>query len=170
MDSQNPMFKIFRRWPVAIPGWMDPSKLLMTVAMNATANTGNICSPTSESSCLPSLKGSRSSVILNEYPSPIKKTRKLHTANTLMVMVQKQTEMPRILGKEFRHHQAPQTRARPDLTRAHLSLFWFDVAWSGSLSVFSGCAGPDSRHTGNKRISGSDRPGYGKTVHCSKNV
>ena len=130
---------------------MDPNKLLMTVAMNATAKTGNICSPTSESSCLPSLKGSRSSVILNEYPSPIKRTRRLHTANTLMVMGQKETEEAKDTGEGISAPQAPQTRARPDLT-AHLSLFWFEIAWSGSLSVFSGCAGPDSRHTGNKRL------------------
>ena len=97
-----------------IPGWMDPNKLLMTVAMNATANTGKIWSPTSESSWRPSLKGSRSSVILNEYPSPIKRTRRLQTANTLMVTGQKDTEDPGIQGKESR---GPQTWARPDYTR-----------------------------------------------------
>jgi len=31
-----------------------------------------------------------------------------------MVMVQKQTEMPRILGKEFQHHRL--LRPEPDLT------------------------------------------------------
>ena len=97
-----------------IPGWMDPNKLLMTVAMNATANTGKIWSPTSESSWRPSLKGSRSSVILNEYPSPIKRTRRLQMANTLMVTGQKDTEDPGIQGEESR---GPQTWARPDYTR-----------------------------------------------------
>ena len=96
-----------------IPGWMDPSKLLMTVAMNATANTGTIWSPTSESSWRPSLKGSRSSVILNEYPSPMKMTRRLHTANTLMVTGQKETEDP---GMDTRQGISapwgPQTWAR----------------------------------------------------------
>ena len=101
---------------MAIPGWMDPSMLLMAVAMNATANTGNICSPTSESSCLPSLKGSRSSVILNEYPSPMERTRKLHTASTLMVMGQKETEDAKDTGQGISAPRAPQSRARPDLT------------------------------------------------------
>ena len=67
------------------PGWKDANKLLMTVATNATVNTGTIWSPTSESSCLPSLKGLSSSVILKEYPSPMKRTRQLQTVKTLML-------------------------------------------------------------------------------------
>ena len=155
-----------------IPGWMDPNKLLMTVAMNATANTGKIWSPTSESSWRPSLKGSRSSVILNEYPSPIKRTRRLQTANTLMVTGQKDTEDPGIQGKESR---GPQTWARPDYTRqsglagvregggscfSRNVLRWPHSAYSGVSSeqpAWAPAPSPGSWHTtGRQRLSGSD--------------
>ena len=66
--------------------------LLKTVAKNATVNTGTIWSPTS--SCLPSMRGSTNSDILNEYPSPRQRTKKLQTAETLMVSSQKETEEP----------------------------------------------------------------------------
>ena len=142
---------------------MDPNKLLMTVAMNATANTGKIWSPTSESSWRPSLKGSRSSVILNEYPSPIKRTRRLQTANTLMVTGQKDTEDPGIQGKESRVHQ---TWARPDYTRQSglagvregEGLVLVEMCWGGHTQHIPAWAASGLRERQRPRVLGPGTP------------
>ena len=88
---------------------MDPIKLKRAVAMNAAPEAAKIEPVSSESSCLPSLKGSSSSEIRNEYPSPMKRTRRLHTANTLMLTGQKVTEGTRDSGGGISAPWDPQT-------------------------------------------------------------
>ena len=101
----------------SIPGCVDMMlKILMMIdAMTHIAiPMGNAIASICLASipCLPSFKGSRSSVILNEYPSPMKRTRRLQTANTLMVTGQIETEGTRDSGLGSRHHGT--LRSEPD--------------------------------------------------------